>query len=432
MTEHIHEKIEKLTSILKGAKSKANTNPEEAIKDYLSIIQDDLDNTKNEQLIKIKEDAIYGLGELYGKLKRPQDIFELNKSIRPFFKDLPKAKTAKIVKSLLEDVGLIPGTLDTQIEFAKESIEWAQNEKRTFLRQRIETRLATLYFEKEKYTLALDIINKLLHELKRIDDKALLVEVQLLESRVYHALKNLSKSRAALTSARTAANAIYCPPLLQANIDLQSGILHAEEKDYKTGYSYFYEAFEGFHGLDNPLAVISLKYMLLCKIVTNDIDDIQKILSGKNALKYTGNDILAMKAVAGAYQERSLHSFEETLKQYKNELLEDPLIKNHVNELYDKLLEQHLLRIIEPFSKVQIAHIAKLIDLDVEKVERKLSYMILDKKLNGILDQGNGSLIVFEEETKDDLYPTALEIIENMNSATDSLFERAKELTKIT
>lgn len=51
---------------------------------------------------------------------------------------------------------------------------------------------------------------------------------------------NDNDKKTALTSARTAANAIYCPPLMQGQIDMQSGTLHAEEKDYKTGFVNFF------------------------------------------------------------------------------------------------------------------------------------------------------------------------------------------------
>ena len=68
------------------------------------------------------------------------------------------------------------------------------------------------------------------------------------------------------------------------------GILHAQEKDFKTAYSYFYESFEvmphchhtsiayrsiqGYDSIDMPVASSGLKYMLLCKILLNEYDPI--------------------------------------------------------------------------------------------------------------------------------------------------------------
>ncbi len=109
-------------------------------------------------------------------------------------------------------------------------------------------------------------------------------------------------------------------------------------------------------------------------------------------------------------------------------MVEDPIVNTHLSELYENLLEQHLLRIIEPFSRVEISHVAVLINLPRDKVEKKLSQMILDKTLPGILDQGRDCLIVFDEKKEDKLYAGALQTVSNLNEVVDSLFERANVL----
>jgi 26S proteasome regulatory subunit N6 len=133
------------------------------------------------------------------------------------------------------------------------------------------------------------VLKKLLFELKKKEDKSLLVEAQLVESKVHHALENLPKSKAALTSVKTVANSIYVVPLLQAEIDYMSGLIAVDEKDYATSYSYFYETFEGYRSLNElALAGNAFKFMLFSKIMNKQSDDSLNLINSSVALKYQG------------------------------------------------------------------------------------------------------------------------------------------------
>lgn len=52
-----------------------------------------------------------------------------------------------------------------------------------------------LYYDTHRYNEALTLGSQLLKELKKLDDKQLLVEVQLFESKTYFALSNIQKAR---------------------------------------------------------------------------------------------------------------------------------------------------------------------------------------------------------------------------------------------
>mmetsp|Transcript_36618 Transcript_36618/g.88253 ORF Transcript_36618/g.88253 Transcript_36618/m.88253 type:complete len:477 (-) Transcript_36618:88-1518(-) len=399
----------------------------------------------------LKERAVYALARAYCEDNHHDEVVSLltGTTCAPFFANVTKAKTAKVVRAVLDAVcALSPDELDMQSQICRNIIAWCQAEKRTFLRQRVEAKLASVLFQQDKYGEALTLVDNLLVELKKLDDKQLLVEVHLVESKVHHGLRGMAKAKAALTASRTNANAIYVAPALQSEIDLMSGVLHCEEGDYDTAHSYFLEAFEQLDQLDDrEKAVPCLKYMMLCKIldglskalgisaggtmgIRSDRSeaDISGMISGKRGVKYAGSDVEAMSAIAAAASGRSLKEYEAVLVKYPHELQDDLLIKHHLGTLQEQLLESNLIRIIEPYSCVEIDHVATLIEMPLPVVEKKLSQMILDGKFHGILDQGKGQLIVYEDADTDKAMEKGLKVIENMDKVVTSLFSRSQNL----
>ncbi|KAI0707982.1 PCI-domain-containing protein [Earliella scabrosa] len=384
---------------------------------------------EKEAELRHQESALVKLGELYRDQNNAKGVAEVITLSRSFVSSTAKAKTAKLIRTLLDCFNSIPNSQKIQIDVLMENIEWAKREKRIFLKHSLETRLVGLQLDTQQYKPALALIDTLLTELKRLDDKMVLTEVHLLESRVYRGVGNLAKAKAALTSARTAANSIYCPPHLQARLDLQSGILHAEDKDYTTAYSYFYETFENLSTQDDPSALGALKYMLLCKVMLNLPEDVTSLLSIKLASKYAQlRDVESMRAIARAHQKRNLADFEKALKDYQQELSSDTTIRTHLSALYDTLLEQNLLRIVEPYSVVEIEYIAQQVGQGRQAVELKLSQMILDKVFHGVLDQGRGCLLIFEQPEADRTYGAAIDTLEQVGKVVDSLYAKTVKL----
>lgn len=147
--------------------------------------------------------------------------------------------------------------------------------------------------------------------------------------------------------------------------------------------------------------LLCLQYMLLSKIMNAQGEEVPGILNAKNSTKFVDEPtIVFLKAVSAAYKERSLQTFAKLLETNEELIRNDRLLKTHLSALKNDLLEQNLVRIIEPFSRVEIERIATLIKLPEEEVLSKLSQMILDKKFRGILDQGAGELIVFDDPSK--------------------------------
>ncbi|CAD5227007.1 unnamed protein product [Bursaphelenchus xylophilus] len=384
----------------------------------------------DEVQVKAREDAVLAVGKKLSGEKNTEELKNLILSTRPFLAVLGKAKAGKLVRTLVDYSLVIDEDAQIKVDLCKECVEWAKEQKRVYLRQTLEARLVRLYNDIGRYTDANSLALTLIKELKKIDDKDVLVEVQIEESKSLFCLGNLSRAKSALVGAKTTANAMYMNPKTQSELDLQSGILHAaEDHDFKTAFSYFYEAFENAdQAEDKVMGTKALKYMCLSKIMLNEPEAIDKILTGKQAIKYFGSELEAMREVGKAFYSRVLKTFLAAFETYKKELMEDRVVKSHFSTLSESMIERELCRLIEPYKVVELKFIADKIGLPQVRVEKKLALMLLDKVFYGCLDQSYGVIYVHEHPGKEEGYKNAVDIIHVLSDTVNATYLMAHKL----
>ena len=117
-----------------------------------------------DECTKVREKSVIALGNLYvshGQIVKLQQLLE---EIRPLFNALPKAKTAKIVRTLIDLMSNVPGSEQLQVQVCRDSIQWCTVEKRAFLRQRVQSKLASLLLKTKDYTNCNALLTELLSE----------------------------------------------------------------------------------------------------------------------------------------------------------------------------------------------------------------------------------------------------------------------------
>jgi 26S proteasome regulatory subunit N6 len=97
-----------------------------------------------EEDLRVKERAFSELLNEYVSNSDIASITSLLVFLRPFFGVIPKARTAKFVRSVIESLARIPNSTEAQVALCTETVEWCKVEKRSFLRLRIQLKLTQL------------------------------------------------------------------------------------------------------------------------------------------------------------------------------------------------------------------------------------------------------------------------------------------------
>jgi len=166
--------------------------------------------------------------------------------------------------------------------------------------------------------------------------------------------------------------------------------MHLREGEFEKAHTDFFEAFKNYDESGSPRRTTCLKYLVLANMLMksgiNPFDS-QEAKPYKNDV-----EIVAMTNLVTAYQNNDINEFENILKVNRQTIMEDAFIREHIEDLLRDIRTQVLIKLIKPYTRIQIKFISGELNIESGDVESLLVSCILDNTISGRIDQVSGVL----------------------------------------
>ncbi|XP_052101777.1 COP9 signalosome complex subunit 2-like [Mytilus californianus] len=380
-----------------NSKAQKDDDPRQALESFQKVL--DLEGKDKgewgfkalKQMIKIN----FKLGHFDEMMRRYQQLLTYIKSA------VTRNYSEKSINSILDYIStskqmeLLQNFYETTLDALKE----AKNERLWF---KTNTKLGKLYYDREDYN-KLQKILKQLHQSCQTDEGeddlkkgTQLLEIYALEIQMYTAQKNNKKLKALYEQSLHIKSAIP-HPLIMGVIRECGGKMHLREGEYEKAHTDFFEAFKNYDESGSPRRTTCLKYLVLANMLMKS--GINPFDSQETKPYKNDPEILAMTNLVSSYQNNDINEFEKILKTNRRNIMEDPFIREHIEDLLRNIRTQVLIKLINPYTRIQIPFISKELNIEPAEVENLLVSCILDNAIHGRIDQVNQVLELRREST---------------------------------
>ena len=165
--------------------------------------------------------------------------------------------------------------------------------------------------------------------------------------------------------------------------------MHMSEENWKEAQTDFFESFRNYDEAGSLQRIQVLKYLVLTTMLMKS--DINPFESQETKPYKNDPRISAMTDLVEAYQQNDIHRYESILQNNKD-VLSDPFIAENIDEVTRSLRTSGVMKLIAPYTRFTLAFIAKKLSISVTEVQDIIGFLILDKKLDGKIDQDKGTV----------------------------------------